>query len=444
MLLAVSAVTAIGLLDQQREAATALRDFSRDQEVLATAIAVEVRTRLELRAIKEAGATGAVPVEDVLAGVRHIEVPGTLILLVARPRDAGFVATDGRVIPSERLLRALDDGVTNVILERDDALAFGLPPRLAAAGLARAPAPQGGEWGLVVIESAQRLRDRQERARVRLGLGLLLAAGLVLSFGGVALWQQRKELELERALAVRALELERDAQLQRADKMATLAALSTGIAHELATPLGVILGRAEQLLGRVSGDERARRGIEAILEQTDRIQRVVRGFLGLARGDAPALERIAPADLIRVAVGLVRHRFDKARVELAVEAGDGLPKVACDPRLVEQALVNLLLNACDACQPGGRVEVSAREEAGTILFLVTDDGEGITDEAASRAHEPFFTTKPRGTGLGLAIASEIVKHHGGTFSIGPRSGLRPGGGPARGTQAAVTLLVAGE
>ena len=442
MLFAVSAVAAIGFLDQQREAAATMADFSREQSMLARAIAAEVRTRLELRARAEPRRRAPILLEEMLTGVRHFEVPGSLILLVARPHDPGFVATDGRLIPSEKLSKALDAGTTHLLLERDEAAAFGLPPRIAAAGLARVDAGEGGVWSLAVIESAQRIRERQERGRVRLGLGVLLAASLVVTFGGIALLQQRKELELERELAVRAIEVERDAQLIRADKMATLAALSTGIAHELATPLGVILGRAEQLVGRLEGDDRGRRNAEAIVEQIDRIQRVMRGFLALARGEAPVLDRVAPGDLVRVAVGLVRHRFAKAHVEVVVDVADRLPLVSCDPPLTEQALVNLLLNACEACPPGGRVEIAAREEDGKVALRVTDDGDGITEQAARRAHEPFFTTKERGTGLGLAIANEIVKHQGGALSIGPRADHGKDGAPRRGTQAAITLPIA--
>lgn len=444
MLFAVAAVAALAFLDQQREAASTIADFSREQSVLARAIAAEVRTRLELRGRAEPGRRAPILLEEILTGVRHFEVPGSLILLVARPHDPGFVATDGRLIPSERLSAALDAGAPHLLLDRDEAAAFGLPHRIAAAGLAQVDAGERGVWSLAVIESAQRIRERQDRARLRLGLGVLLAASLVITFGGIALLQQRKELELERELAVRALEGERDAQLVRADKMATLAALSTGIAHELATPLGVILGRAEQLVGRLGGDDRARRNAEAIVEQIDRIQRVMRGFLALARGDAPALERVGAEDLVRVAVGLVRHRFVKAQVDLVVDSATRAPPVSCDPPLTEQALVNLLLNACEACSPGGRVELSTREEEGKVVFRVTDDGDGITEQAASRAHEPFFTTKSRGTGLGLAIANEIVKHQGGALSIGPRHDKTPDGAPRRGTQAAVALPIAGE
>jgi signal transduction histidine kinase len=121
-------------------------------------------------------------------------------------------------------------------------------------------------------------------------------------------------------------------------------------------------------------------------------------------------------------VDLVEHRFDKAGVKLTMRVDGPLPRIACDPKLFEQVLVNLLLNACDACGHGGHVELAVTGDAERVAFLVTDDGLGITMETARRATEPFFTTKAEGegTGLGLAIASEIVKHHHGELSLRPR------------------------
>jgi signal transduction histidine kinase len=99
--------------------------------------------------------------------------------------------------------------------------------------------------------------------------------------------------------------------------------------------------------------------------------------------------------------------------------------------MLQHALVNLLLNACEACAPGGRVRVAAHREKDGVAFTVTDDGAGISAEAAARATEPFFTTKGHGAGLGLAITSEIVKMHRGTFTLRPAS--------PRGTVAAVII-----
>jgi signal transduction histidine kinase len=226
--------------------------------------------------------------------------------------------------------------------------------------------------------------------------------------------------ELRLAEALRA----RDERLVRADKLATLGALATGIAHEVSTPLGVIVGRAEQLVPRVAGDERATRSVTAILQQAARIEQVIRAFLTLVRGGVPSLEHADPRELARAAIEVVEHRFTQAGVRLVADDGPTLPEIACDRRLLEQALVNLLLNACDACKPGDTVALEVALEEGHVAFLVSDDGSGISADAAARATEPFFTTKPAGlgSGLGLAITKEIVQHHRGTLSVGPRQG----------------------
>src|ERR1019366_8262729 len=101
------------------------------------------------------------------------------------------------------------------------------------------------------------------------------------------------------------------------------------------------------------------------------------------------------------------------------------------------AIVNLLLNACEACQAGEHVEVAARADAESVAFVVTDDGAGIASEHAARATKPFFTTKAEagGAGLGLAIATEIAKSHRGDLTIGPHAG--------RGTRACIEIPIAG-
>jgi len=305
---------------------------------------------------------------------------------------------------------------------------------MAIAGLARADAGPLGVWRVAVVATALRVRDRQARAMWRLVLGFTLASALIAAFGGHAQRKQKKELELARSLARVEFMHERDERLVRADKLATLGALATGIAHEVSTPLGVIVGRAEQILPKVASDERATRNVNIVLEQAERISQIVRAFLGLARGGAPSLDKVDPADVASAALELVEHRFTKAEVTLGSELSADLPRVACDRKLFEQVLVNLLLNACDACEPGGHVDLAVRSDGKRVSFIVTDDGDGITPEVAARAVEPFFTTKSAtaGTGLGLAIANEIVKHHHGELALTPREG-------ARGTRATVEL-----
>jgi two-component system, NtrC family, sensor kinase len=169
---------------------------------------------------------------------------------------------------------------------------------------------------------------------------------------------------------------------------------------------------------------------------------VIRGLLGLARGVAPAGDQVAPGAAVEAAVSLVEHRFKKAGVPLAREVAPALPAINGDARLIEHALVNLLLNACDACRGGGQVVVRARVRheppRQQIVFTVADTGAGISEADLSRVVEPLFTTKAvgEGTGLGLAIAREIISSHRGELALAP--------GPSGGTVVTVWLPAAAE
>lgn len=411
MAITIAAMALLAYWDAKRESRAALNDFAEEQATLARGVSSTISLRLRER--NDATAS------DVLEDVKRIEQPGILQVLVQAPKSDVLEFTDGRRVSQVTILRGLAAGDAWVRLAHDEAGALGFPARTAIAGLSSVDVGRG-KWGVAVVATAGRERDREIRAQWRDVLGVLLTSLLVLGFGGLALRNQRKELELQRELAVAEKEMDRDERLVRADKLATLGALATGIAHEVSTPLGVIAGRAEQLLPKLGDDERGKRAVEAILEQSKRINEVIRGFLGLARGHTPSLVRVDPASCVRAAQELVQHRFEKARVTLEVEVDPNLPRIACEQRLFEQVLVNLLLNACEACSAGGHVGLRVVATGDRVAFVVLDDGQSITPESAARAIEPFFTTKPEGTGLGLAISNEIVKHHHGTFVIGPR------------------------
>ena len=415
MAVAVLAVAAIAFVDARQEAARALGEFAEQQAALADGLAQGMTSR---RAID------------------RVERPGRLVLLFTTA-DGALVRADGAPIDLPPVTEALARHERWARLSREQSAALGLPARTSIAGLA--PIVSGDpEWrALAVVATAQEERDREIRAQQRAVAGVAIAAALSLAFGGLALRMQRKELTLARELAVAEAQSARDERLVRADKLATMGALATGIAHEVSTPLGVIVGRAEQLRPKVESDEKALRAVDAILEQGERIGRVIRGFLSLARGESPAFETVDPASIARASVDLVEHRFAKAQVALRADVAPGLPAVTGEPRLLEQAVVNLLLNACDACDPGGNVKLDVTRDDDRVAFVVTDDGKGIAPESAARALEPFFTTKPagKGTGLGLAITSEIVKHHRGTLAIEPRAG-------AHGTRARIALPAA--
>jgi two-component system, NtrC family, sensor kinase len=427
--IAVSLAGAVWFSTSEQQAA--LDDFSHEQALLAAAVGVDFEDRLARHIvlhgpgqIDESTMIDDV-VLDLLAGARRLERPGELTIMVARPGQRGFLTTDRRVIPSARIRAAIDQGASTVEVPREEAPTFGLPRRRAIAGLSRVAARDRGPWGIVVLASVERLRDRQKSDDWRLVSTVVIATAIVAALGGIARRRMRRALDLERAVAVSQAAREREAALAQADKMATIAALSTGIAHEVGTPLAVIVGRVEQVLGRASTDERSTAALRIVLEQVERIQRIMKGSLALARGDAPHLVPTSPASVAGRAVDLVRHRFRQAEVELVANVGEPLPDIACDPSLFEQALVNVLLNACQATRAGGHVSLDVRAEDGRVLFVVDDDGVGIPDAVAARASDPFFSTKRAegGSGLGLTIAREIVKHHGGDLEVARRQGL---------------------
>jgi two-component system, NtrC family, sensor kinase len=486
MLVAIAIVTALAWWDEQREADDALGDLQAEQTVVASSLAASLRAHLLAveRDAELAGEQGVarlaypgdryvpaavrgpgvespvavdasrIPISVPLADGRHVDLgvrvrdlldpeqrierAGELTVLLAAPQDGALHAMTGARLESLPVREALARGLPAQRLTRPEDAQIGLPARTAMAGLARVDAL--GRWGVVVVASAARERDREKRAVWRLVLGVLVASGLVLAFGGVALRKQRTELDLARDLAMAQLQRAGDESLARAARAATMGTFAMGVAHELSTPLGVIVGRSEQLVGRVQGDERAVRNAQIILQQADRIRAIIRRFLDMARGGPPSLERADPAEVARAAVASVEHRFAEAGVSLATDIAAAMPPVQCDRALLEHAIVNLLLNACEACKPGQHVEIAARSQNDRVAFVVTDDGAGITREDAARAKEPFFTTKARdpghqGSGLGLAIATEIAHSHRGELTIAP--------GDGGGTRACIEIPIAG-
>lgn len=396
-------------------------------EVLTESQTAASRTQPRMLTVRSASTEGrtielTVPVAWLVSPSSRIERPDDLVVLVKPAGNSSWQTVDGRQVAGEALTRSMASGDDTVLLERDEAVELGLPARRAVAAIAMADVASFGSWATAVVASASHERDRWDRARSRIFLGVLVPCGLIIAFGWAALRRQRRELALEKQLAVADLVRESDTRLARASRAATTGTLAMGIAHEISTPLGIIIGRAEQLEARVGSDPKAARAVRAIAEQATQISQVVRGFLDLARGNFPALLPIEPANVIRSAVRLVEHRFLAAQVKLDVRLDEPLPALAGVNLLLEHAIINLLLNACEASSPDTTVNVWVRAENSNVDFIVEDRGVGIGHENITRATEPFFTTKPEGSGLGLAIANEIVNIHRGTLVIEPREG----------------------
>jgi signal transduction histidine kinase len=414
MIAAVLCVGALAYLDEHLRAENALEDFGDHQAAVADAATVAI------------GRAKDPTTPTARATLGQLERDGVRVLVV--PPGATFARSlAGEDVQIPGLREALAENARSVRIERDDAATLGLPRRTAMLGLSTLP----GGWRIAFVETAERQRDRAQAGKGRLLLALALATGLVAVFGGLALKRQRTQLELARELAVTSVARAKDAELEQLSRAATMAALGSGVAHEVSTPLGVIVGRAEQLVARAGGDERIVKNAQTIIEQAKNVEQVVRGLLDLARGAPIALQEVSPRELVREAYALVEHRFARADVRLLPAVAGDLPTIRCEPLLFKHALVNLMLNACEASPAGTTVRVEVRATDNEVAFEVTDEGEGITPADAARAVQPFFTTKPAGSGLGLAIANEIASTHRGTLAIAARS--------PRGTRASITV-----
>ncbi|GHG75569.1 ATP-binding protein [Comamonas sp. JC664] len=226
---------------------------------------------------------------------------------------------------------------------------------------------------------------------------------------------------------VRALET----QLLRAEKLATVGVLAAGIAHEIGTPLGVVRGRAEYVLGKLGREHPQGPGIAVIIEQIDRVSRTLRQLLDFSRLQPTAVRPVPLDAILRDVHELLRVEVERRQVRFQVEVPASLPPLAADADQLQQVLVNLALNACHACEAGGQVTLSAAapegpgaEPWGLVSLAIRDDGCGIPREHLNQVFDPFFTTKKRGqgTGLGLTMVAHVVRNHGGRLELESEEG----------------------
>jgi two-component system NtrC family sensor kinase len=210
---------------------------------------------------------------------------------------------------------------------------------------------------------------------------------------------------------------EMEASLAQQGKMASLGVLSSGVAHEINNPLGVILGYAAYLEGKMKEDDPGYRYIHEIKRESKRCKKIVQDLLNYARTPKPTL---VPTDLNALLVQIVdfaANHTDMHDVKVAMELDKNLPEVMLDGDQVRQVAINLVLNAGAAMGRGGLLTVSTSFEEGMAVIRFRDNGSGIAGENLERIFEPFFTTKDKGTGLGLAITKQIVEQHHGRIAI---------------------------
>jgi len=221
------------------------------------------------------------------------------------------------------------------------------------------------------------------------------------------------------------------AQLMQSEKMRTLGQLVAGVAHELNNPIGFVHANLKLLdeyvaklarLQESGGDTtKAREAIQKLLsrsrEGTERVTKIVADLRAFSRMDQGELALANLNDEIERTLTLMEPRC-KNCIEIARDFG-ALPPVRCHAGQLNQAFLNLLMNACDAIGDSGRIAIRTRAENGHVHLEFEDSGPGIPREVLDRVFEPFFTTKPvgKGTGLGLSLTHGIIERHGGRIWV---------------------------
>lgn len=241
----------------------------------------------------------------------------------------------------------------------------------------------------------------------------------------------RRELRAETEARMETLE-----QLRHSERLAMLGRLSSGIAHELGTPLNVVAGRASLIATEDLGHDDVVAFARTIEDQAHRMTNIIRQLLGFARRRPPRREPCDLMQLVREVTDLLASSARKEDVTMEVLAADPIPEVSVDRSHIQQVLMNLMMNGIHAMPDGGLLTVelataSSRHRGVSegplrdyVTIRVRDEGTGIDEKDLSVIFDPFFTTKEsgKGTGLGLSIAYGIAEEHDGWIDVESKPG----------------------
>ena len=247
---------------------------------------------------------------------------------------------------------------------------------------------------------------------------------------------------LEQRVEERTRELrEAQDQLIQTEKLASLGRLSASIAHEINNPLSGILTYAKLISRKLRAGQPSPDEVLTVLQQLALVERetqrctiIVRNLLDFARQRPPSFQEVDLLAVLDEALSLVTHRMEIQNLEVVRELAP-VPPVRADFGQLRQAVVNILINACDAMAKGGKLRLivgqvdagasAENEPSGPVRcaeISIVDQGAGIPAEHLSRIFDPFFSTKEKGTGLGLSVVYGILEKHGGKILVDSRVG----------------------
>jgi two-component system NtrC family sensor kinase len=245
-------------------------------------------------------------------------------------------------------------------------------------------------------------------------------------------WARTLEERVEEK--TRALEKVQEEILQM-ERMASMGKLAAIVAHEINNPLAGIRTYAHLLIKKAQrrleshpdSAERDRESVEMLTQiesESARCGDIVKNLLQFSRPSRPRAEPVDISQLAAGSVRLVQHQIDLQGLSSHLELAEKLEPVTCDAQQIRQAMVAVLINACEAMGNEGTLTVRTRQaEGGGVEISVSDTGVGIDDETRKHLFEPFYTTKEKGAGLGLAVVYGIIRNHGGRIEVESTPGL---------------------
>ncbi|MAC95683.1 MAG: hypothetical protein CMC96_09275 [Flavobacteriales bacterium] len=216
------------------------------------------------------------------------------------------------------------------------------------------------------------------------------------------------------------------------DRLSMLSEITAGIAHELNTPLGNILGYAELLLKQET-DGLKRNDLNKIIRSSKLARDIVKKLMFFSCEMPSQFKRLDLNKILLENVDLLSIQLKEKEIQLETQLADNLPQIRLDNIQFSQVIINLMLNAIAAMNKGGKIKLQTQRSEQGVLLTIADNGSGIEQEDLEKVFEPFYTTKKSGTGLGLAVVYGIVEAHGGTIKMSSQKGV--------GTEFRITLKV---
>jgi two-component system, NtrC family, sensor kinase len=238
-------------------------------------------------------------------------------------------------------------------------------------------------------------------------------------------------------------------QLATSEKMASVGQMAAGVAHEINTPLGIILGYSQLMMDEFEKGSEQHQSLQVIERQTKASRKIVADLLKFSRQSDSTREEVDLNEVLADVVAVTEHTLGLSHVIIHRDLDKDLPVIIGDPEKLRQVFVNLINNAHYAMQGMGGGELVLRtrlsEDRGFVVLEVKDTGHGVPERDQARIFDPFFTTKPvgQGTGLGLSVSYGIVHEHGGKIEV--ESPVQdPQRGPLQGTLFRITLSLGGD